>query len=106
MSMTTSTQPPFRADHVGSLLRPKFLLEAREAAAKKEISAVQLREVEERAIKEAILLQEDVGLQSVADGEFRHTYFPIDFLEQLGGAMTDIPVTIKKPVGSEDLAPP
>jgi len=104
--MTTSTQPPFRADHVGSLLRPKFLLEAREAAAKKEISAEQLREVEDRAIKEAIRLQEDVGLQSVTDGEFRRTYFHIDFLEQLGGVKTDIPVTIKKPDGTEELAPP
>ncbi len=104
--MSTSSQPPFRADHVGSLLRPKFLLEARAAAAKGELSAVQLREVEDRAIQNAIRLQEDVGLQSVTDGEFRRTYFHIDFLEQLGGVKTDIPVTIKKPDGSEELAPP
>src|SRR5690606_17274617 len=74
--------------------------------AKKEISAEQLREVEDRAIKEAIRLQGDVGLQSVTDGEFRRTYFHIDFLEQLGGVKTDIPVTIKKPDGTEELAPP
>ncbi len=104
--MTTASQPPFRADHVGSLLRPKFLLEARAAAAKGQISPVQLREVEDRAIENAIRLQEDVGLKSVTDGEFRRTYFHIDFLEQLGGVKTDIPVTIKKPDGTEELAPP
>src|SRR5690606_18068335 len=104
--MTTTSQLPFRADHVGSLLRPKFLLEAREAAAKGELSAAQLREVEDRAIKDAIRMQEDVGLQSVTDGEFRRTYFHIDFLQQLGGVQTDVPVTIKKPDGTEELAPP
>src|SRR5690349_9652062 len=57
-----STSPPFRADHVGSLLRPKFLLDARAAAAKGDITATQLREVEDRAIDNAIRLQEDVGL--------------------------------------------
>src|SRR6476469_4860134 len=101
-----NTPPPFRADHVGSLLRPKYLLDARAAAAKGELSATQLREVEDRAIDDAIRLQEDVGLQSVTDGEFRRTYFHIDFLEQLGGVKTDIPVTIRKPDGTEELAPP
>jgi 5-methyltetrahydropteroyltriglutamate--homocysteine methyltransferase len=104
--MTASTQPPFRADHVGSLLRPKYLLDARAAAARSELSAQQLREVEDRAIRDAIKLQEDVGLQSITDGEFRRTYFHIDFLEQLGGVKTDIPVTIRKPDGTEELAPP
>ena len=104
--MSTSSHPPFRADHVGSLLRPKFLLDARAAAARGELSALQLREVEDRAIKGAIQLQEDVGLESVTDGEFRRTYFHIDFLEQLGGVKTDIPVTVKKPDGTEELAPP
>ena len=50
--------------------------------------------------------QEDVGLQSITDGEFRRSYFHIDFLEQLGGVKTDIPVTIIRPDGSEELAPP
>ncbi|MFL6618732.1 MAG: 5-methyltetrahydropteroyltriglutamate--homocysteine S-methyltransferase, partial [Povalibacter sp.] len=104
--MNTNSHPPFRADHVGSLLRPGYLLEARTAAAKGQLSASQLREVEDRAIESAIRLQEDVGLQSVTDGEFRRTYFHIDFLEQLAGVKTDIPVTIKKPDGSEELAPP
>jgi 5-methyltetrahydropteroyltriglutamate--homocysteine methyltransferase len=104
--MTIRTTPPFRADHVGSFLRPKYLLDAREQLAKGEISAEQLRAVEDRAITEIVKFQEDVGLQSITDGEFRRTYFHIDFLEQLGGVKTDIPMVIKKPDGSEELAPP
>ncbi|MDE1950311.1 MAG: 5-methyltetrahydropteroyltriglutamate--homocysteine S-methyltransferase, partial [Burkholderiales bacterium] len=66
----------------------------------------QLRAVEDKAIAEIVEVQQDVGLQSITDGEFRRTYFHIDFLEQLGGVQTDIPVTIRKPDGSEELAPP
>src|SRR5664279_2047098 len=104
--MTARTRPPFRADHVGSFLRPKRLLDAREKRAKGEITPAQLRDVEDDAIAEIVEFQEDVGLKSVTDGEFRRTYFHIDFLEQLGGVKTDIPVTIRKPDGSEELAPP
>jgi len=104
--MTLRTTPPFRADHVGSFLRPKYLLEARERKAKGEISAEELRKVEDRAITEIVRFQEDVGLQSITDGEFRRTYFHIDFLEQLGGVKTDVPVTITKPDGTQELAPP
>src|SRR3954447_14644092 len=104
--MTTRTHPPFRADHVGSFLRPKRLLEARERSARGEITPEALREVEDDAIADIVKFQEDVGLKSVTDGEFRRTYFHIDFLEQLGGVKTDIPVTIRKPDGTEELAPP
>lgn len=104
--MTARTTPPFRADHVGSFLRPPYLLEAREKKARGEISAAQLREVEDRAIAEIVQFQHDVGLQSITDGEFRRTYFHIDFLEQLGGVKTDVPVTVRKPDGTEELAPP
>ena len=104
--MTTRTTPPFRADHVGSFLRPKYLLDARAQQAKGEITREQLRAVEDRAITEIVKFQEDVGLQSITDGEFRRTYFHIDFLEQLGGVKTDIPVTIVRPDGTEELAPP
>ena len=104
--MTLRSAAPFRADHVGSFLRPKYLLEARERFRLKEIDAAELRAVEDRAITEIVRFQEDVGLKSVTDGEFRRTYFHIDFLEQLGGVKTDIPVTIVKPDGSEELAPP
>jgi len=104
--MSTRTHPPFRADHVGSFLRPKRLLEAREKKAKGEISATELRRVEDDAITEIVKFQEDVGLKSITDGEFRRTYFHIDFLEQLGGVKTDIPVTVIRPDGTEELAPP
>jgi 5-methyltetrahydropteroyltriglutamate--homocysteine methyltransferase len=104
--MTIRTTPPFRADHVGSFLRPPYLLEAREKKARGEVGAEHLREVEDRAIAEIVAFQRDVGLQSITDGEFRRTYFHIDFLEQLGGVKTDIPVTIRKPDGTEELAPP
>jgi len=97
---------PARFDHVGSFLRPAYLLEAREKKAKGEIAPEQLRKVEDKAIDEIIQFQEDVGLKSITDGEFRRTYFHIDFLEQLGGVKTDIPVTIRKPDGTEELAPP
>ena len=105
--MTARTQPPFRADHVGSFLRPKYLLDAREEFfVKKSITAQQLRAVEDKAIAEIVKFQQDVGLKSITDGEFRRTYFHIDFLDQLGGVKTDIPVTIRKPDGTEELAPP
>ncbi len=104
--MTLRTHAPFRADHVGSFLRPKFLLDARAQRAKGEITAEQLRTVEDKAITEFVKFQEVVGLQSITDGEFRRTYFHIDFLEQLGGVKTDIPVTIIRADGSEELAPP
>ena len=105
--MTQRSTPPFRADHVGSFLRPKYLLDAREQYfVKKTIGAEQLREVEDRAIAEVVKAQRDAGLQSITDGEFRRTYFHIDFLEQLGGVKTDIPVTVKRADGTEELAPP
>jgi 5-methyltetrahydropteroyltriglutamate--homocysteine methyltransferase len=104
--MSARTTPPFRADHVGSFLRPADLLQARGRKANGEITADQLRAVEDQAIAEIVKFQADVGLQSITDGEFRRTYFHIDFLEQLGGVKTDIPVTVKKPDGSEELAPP
>ena len=104
--MSQRTKPPFRADHVGSFLRPQYLIEAREKKAKGEITAADLRKVEDKAIAEIVKFQEDVGLQAITDGEFRRTYFHIDFLEQLGGVKTDIPVLVKKPDGTEELAPP
>ena len=105
--MSPRTTPPFRADHVGSFLRPACLLDAREQFfVKKTMTAEQLRVVEDKAISEIVQFQQDVGLHSITDGEFRRTYFHIDFLDQLGGVKTDIPVTIRKPDGSEELAPP
>lgn len=99
-------QLPARYDHVGSFLRPEYLLTARAQKAKGVITAAQLREVEDKAIREIIEFQQSVGMKSITDGEFRRTYFHIDFLEQMGGVKTDIPVTIIRPDGSEELAPP
>jgi 5-methyltetrahydropteroyltriglutamate--homocysteine methyltransferase len=100
------TQLPARYDHVGSFLRPKYLLDARAQKASGVISAEQLRLVEDKAIAEIVAFQQSVGMKSITDGEFRRTYFHIDFLEQMGGVRTDIPVTIIRPDGSEELAPP
>ena len=79
--MAQRSKPPFRADHVGSFLRPKFLLDAREQHQNGTLSAAELRKVEDRAIADIVKFQEDVGLQSITDGEFRRTYFHIDFLD-------------------------
>ena len=80
------SKPPFRADHVGSLLRPAALKEARARAAKGEISGAQLKVVEDREILRAIKKQEEVGLKSITDGEFRRSWWHLDFLWGLDGA--------------------
>src|SRR6202795_2919065 len=79
------TKPPFRADHVGSLLRPAALKEARERRAKGEITADELKAVEDREIKDVIKKQEAAGLQSITDGEFRRSWWHLDFLWGLDG---------------------
>jgi 5-methyltetrahydropteroyltriglutamate--homocysteine methyltransferase len=83
--MTERTTPPFRADHVGSLLRPAPLKEARAKREKNEISAVELKEAEDRAISAIISRQEDIGLRVVTDGEFRRAFWNYDFLGGLPG---------------------
>ena len=80
-------RPPFRADHVGSFLRPRYLIEARDSAKGGAMSASELRAVEDQAIREVVKLQEDVGLQGITDGEFRRTFFHVDFLTQLDGVV-------------------
>jgi len=80
------TKPPFRADHVGSLLRPAALHEARGKRAKGEIAADELKAVEDREIERVIKKQEDVGLQAITDGEFRRSWWHLDFLWGLDGA--------------------
>jgi 5-methyltetrahydropteroyltriglutamate--homocysteine methyltransferase len=78
-------QAPFRADHVGSFLRPKALLDAREAHRSGRIDKAELRAAEDEAIRGVIALQEDLGFKGVTDGEFRRTFFHTDFLLQLDG---------------------
>jgi 5-methyltetrahydropteroyltriglutamate--homocysteine methyltransferase len=80
--------PPFRADHVGSFLRPPSVLEARADHEAGNITAEQLRIVEDEAIADLVKREEEVGLRGITDGEFRRTYFHIDFLERLDGVNT------------------
>src|SRR5437899_2454027 len=79
------SKPPFRADHVGSLLRPAALKAAREKRAKGEIGAADLKALEDREIERVIKKQEEVGLQGVTDGEFRRSWWHLDFLWGLDG---------------------
>src|SRR5580698_11042908 len=83
--MARRTSPPFRADHVGSLLRPQRLLMARDDFAAGRISAADLTAVEDEEIPGAIAMQEEVGLQSATDGEFRRASWHMDFIYALGG---------------------
>ena len=78
-------QPPFRADHVGSLLRPARLSRAREEHKQGRISDVELRKIEDEAIRDVVKKQEDIGLQGITDGEFRRSSWHMDFLYQIGG---------------------
>ena len=100
--------PPFRADHVGSLLRPPRLKEARARLQKQEITKDQLREAEDEAIRDVVRKQEAIGLQSITDGEFRRTFFHVDFLERLEGVAVSAGVGAKFHTreGEIDFAPP
>jgi len=86
--MSDSSGPPFRADHVGSLLRPPELLQARSEHEAGRLSAEELRRVEDAAIRDAVRMQEEIGLQGVTDGEFRRGSWHMDFLYQIGGVAT------------------
>jgi 5-methyltetrahydropteroyltriglutamate--homocysteine methyltransferase len=79
------TKPPFRADHVGSLLRPRRLLQARDDFAAGRIDADELRAIEDAAIREIVRKQEEIGLQSATDGEFRRASWHMDFIYEFDG---------------------
>jgi methionine synthase II (cobalamin-independent) len=102
--------PPFRADHVGSLLRPPELLEARTKFRAGEIDAARLRGHEDDAIREVIRLQRDAGLHTVTDGEFRRSSWHMDFIYSLGGIRQvdgeSIHVHFRSEEGEYDYAPP
>jgi len=83
--MSIRTAPPFRADHVGSLLRPQHLQQAREEAARGAISADDLRAIEDDAIRDAVKMQEDIGLRAATDGEFRRASWHLDFIYEIDG---------------------
>jgi 5-methyltetrahydropteroyltriglutamate--homocysteine methyltransferase len=102
------TTPPFRADHVGSLLRPAALLAARDEFAAGAIDAAALRAAEDEAIAGAVAMQRDAGLQSATDGEFRRASWHMDFIYQLAGISKspgNLAVKFRNPSGSVEFTP-
>jgi 5-methyltetrahydropteroyltriglutamate--homocysteine methyltransferase len=102
------TTPPFRADHVGSLLRPPSLLAARDDFAAGAIDAAALRAVEDSAIADVVAMQAGVGLPSATDGEFRRASWHMDFIYQLGGiskAPGNLAVKFRNPSGTIEFTP-
>src|SRR5882672_3169802 len=90
VAMSDVSGPPFRADHVGSLLRPPELLRARAEHQGGRLSAEKLRRAEDEAIRDVVRMQQEIGLQGVTDGEFRRGSWHMDFLYRIGGvAKTD-----------------
>jgi 5-methyltetrahydropteroyltriglutamate--homocysteine methyltransferase len=85
MTIHSPAAPPFRADHVGSLLRPAVVHQARAQAQRGAIAAAELRVIEDEAILQAVALQQAIGLRSVTDGEFPRGHFLLDFLTGLEG---------------------
>ena len=99
------TEPPFRADHVGSLLRPDPLKAARAKAAKGIISRDALREEENRYIRNVVALQEEIGLQGITDGEYRRTWWHFDFLSGFDGFELGKPLEKGTFKGSDEQPP-
>lgn len=108
--MALRDRPPFRADHVGSLLRPPELLRARDAFADGTLDAETLRDIEDAAIRDVVRLQEEVGLRSVTDGEFRRASWHMDFIYQLDGISKVMDETLhvqfRNEQGTIEFAPP
>jgi 5-methyltetrahydropteroyltriglutamate--homocysteine methyltransferase len=103
LNMTSRDVPPFRADHVGSLLRPPALRRARDEFAAGAITAAELRDAEDVAIADAVRMQQEAGLRSVTDGEFRRASWHMDFIYRLGGvgkAPGDLAVRFRNPSGT------
>src|SRR5580704_5999856 len=100
--------PPFRADHVGSLLRPPQVHAARDDFAAGRIDAARLRAIEDQAISAAVAMQEGIGLRSATDGEFRRATWHMDFIYQLGGisqAPGHLAVKFRNPGGTVEWTP-
>jgi 5-methyltetrahydropteroyltriglutamate--homocysteine methyltransferase len=97
-------KPPFRADHVGSLLRPQELHDARAKNRKGELSDAELKKIQDQDIREAVKLQESIGLQSVTDGEFRRDWWHIDFIHGFDGV--DLTVNKTHTFHASDEQPP
>src|SRR6476469_9080149 len=108
--MAPRTTPPFRADHVGSLLRPPELHTARADHAEGRIDADALRAVEDEAIRDAVRLQADAGLRSATDGELRRASWHMDFIYSLGGVEkaldSNLSVQFRNAGGTMEFTPP
>jgi 5-methyltetrahydropteroyltriglutamate--homocysteine methyltransferase len=107
-TVSLRTTPPFRADHVGSLLRPPELLQARDDFAAGRLTAEQLRAIEDDAVRAAVAMQRAAGLSSATDGEFRRASWHMDFIYQLGGierAPGDIKVEFQNERGKIEFTP-
>ena len=106
--MAPRTGPPFRADHVGSMLRPRHLLQARQDFEAGKLDASELRALEDEAIREVVKMQEDVGLHASTDGEFRRSSWHMDFIYQLDGitkAAGEVHVTFYNEKGEIEFTP-
>jgi 5-methyltetrahydropteroyltriglutamate--homocysteine methyltransferase len=102
MGIAASTGPPFRADQVGSLLRPPEIKEARAKVERGEMSAEALREIEDRCIRESVARQESLGLRSITDGEYRRGWWNHDFLGRIDGVEIELDEASYKFAGSDD----
>ena len=106
--MSPLTQPPFRADHVGSLLRPPALHRARAEHKAGRLSDELLRQAEDTAIRDVVKMQEELGLQGITDGELRRSSWHMDFLYQIGGVrkvQQNITVHFHSEAGDVDFTP-
>src|SRR5262245_36793188 len=90
-----TAKPPFRADHVGSLLRPPGLREARAEAKRGELPAAAVAEIEDACIRQAVARQEAIGLEAITDGEFRRDWWHLDFLSGFDGIGLKASTTLK-----------
>jgi 5-methyltetrahydropteroyltriglutamate--homocysteine methyltransferase len=107
--MQERTKPPFRADHVGSLIRPDALIEARAAAEKGEMAAAELVRIQHAAIREVVCLQQEVGLRLATDGEYNRFSWQRDFLLKIGNVKpmaSKLTVRFHSAAGTRDHTPP
>jgi 5-methyltetrahydropteroyltriglutamate--homocysteine methyltransferase len=107
--MLPRVKPPFRADHVGSLIRPDALIRAREAAEKNEIAPDELARIQREAIRNIVRLQEDLGFKLATDGEYNRTFWQRDFLlkfENVRQVAAKLTVRFHSAAGSRDHSPP
>ena len=107
--MSERSRPPSRADHVGSLIRPDTLVEARAAAERNEIDAAELTRIQQQAIREVVRLQEEIGLRLVTDGEYNRTFWQRDFLlkfDNVTQVAAKLTVRFHSAAGVRDHSPP